>query len=215
MKVYPVSSDCTTRLMTVDGIAVRWLQYGSVPSTMDVAVFHAKNGAVPWTVVSADTQTEGRGTKGSGWFSPGGKGFWVSVILPVPENLENVSDVTIAAAQALAGSLGELTGLQCALKFPNDVIVRGKKIAGILVESQTSGQRTEFMVLGMGLNLRETADDFVCAKLPDATSLFIETGTLPDDEKILECFLGHLIRRFYAAPRADTGSNGESEGGHP
>ncbi|MFC1511978.1 biotin--[acetyl-CoA-carboxylase] ligase [Candidatus Latescibacterota bacterium] len=215
MKTHPVFEHCQCHFIIVERVTVRWYRYNSVPSTMDRAASYVKSSAAPWTVVSADTQTEGRGTKGRSWYSPGGKGFWISVILPVPEHLDDVANVTILAAEALTGCLDELTGLRCAIKPPNDVTVGGKKIAGILVESQTSGERPEYMILGMGLNLRETVNDFVRADLPEATSLIRETGTIPDDKTILKCFLGHLIRRFHAAYGSCISSTGESGGIHP
>ena len=125
-----------------------------VGSTNDVAAALAGGGAPHGTVVVADEQTAGRGRHGNHWFSPPGTGLYVSVLL------RTVSSpvLTLAAGVAVAEALGRTAGLAAMLEWPNDVVVedagRRRKVAGILAEASTVGDRVDRIVVGIGVNLR-------------------------------------------------------------
>jgi BirA family transcriptional regulator, biotin operon repressor / biotin---[acetyl-CoA-carboxylase] ligase len=180
--------------MVVENVLIRWFQFDTVISTMDTAVECFRHGAAPWTMVSANRQTGGRGTKGRTWISSDGRGLWFSIILPVPECLDMASNVTLQAAEALVETLGTNYGICGAIKYPNDVLVNEKKIAGILVESVTAGEKPCSMILGMGVNLFQNRHELDDAGLADATSVALETDTTPNAVLLLKSFLGSFIR---------------------
>jgi len=142
-------------------------------STNDDARELALRGAAAGTVVIAEEQGKGRGRLGREWHSPAGVNLMFSVILRPSLPAEKVGLVTIAAGVAMARAVRGLCGLDARIKWPNDVRVSGKKLAGILAEA---GGGTAYVVLGVGLNVNLDA-----AALPEelkkiATSLLAETG---------------------------------------
>ena len=128
-----------------------------VGSTNDVAATLAAGGAPHGTVVVADEQTAGRGRHGNRWFSPPGTGLYVSVLLRTASS----PVLTLAAGVAVAEALGRAAGLVAVLEWPNDVVVeaagRRRKVAGILAEASTVGDRVDRVVVGIGINVRDGA----------------------------------------------------------
>jgi len=116
-------------------------------------------------VVVARNQTAGRGRFGRPWRSRPGAALLMSVVLTPPPELRRPAILTAWAAVAVAEAVRELAGVQARIKWPNDLLVRGKKVCGILIEQ---GAR---VVAGVGLNLTQTADEFAALGLPDAASL--------------------------------------------
>ena len=160
---------------------------------MDIAAHMVEEGWTGWMVITALSQSSGRGTRGRDWFTHPGKGLWVSVIMPPPPSLSRMDGLTVAVAETLKETLRELTGFRFDIKHPNDVVSRGKKLAGILIESVIRGQTACSFILGMGLNVAQEEDDFRKAGLPDATSLLLETGVVHDSRLILENFLNRFL----------------------
>jgi BirA family biotin operon repressor/biotin-[acetyl-CoA-carboxylase] ligase len=140
---------------------ILWLE--TAGSTNDIATRLADLGADEGTVVVAETQTAGRGRIGRAWFSPPGAGLYVSVILrPSPgadfSPRENPTALlTLASGVALAEGVQAATGLPAEIKWPNDLIVAKRKLAGILAEAAAQGAALHFIVLGFGVNLRPAA----------------------------------------------------------
>lgn len=128
-----------------------------VGSTNDVAAELAAAGAPHGTVVVADEQTAGRGRHGNRWFSPPGSGLYVSVLL----RTDTPPVLTLAAGVAAAEALARTAGLDVLLDWPNDVVVDTaggrRKVAGILAEASTAGERVDRVVVGLGVNLRDGA----------------------------------------------------------
>lgn len=126
-----------------------------VGSTNDVAAELAAAGAPHGTVVVADEQTAGRGRHGNRWFSPPGSGLYVSVLL----RTDTPPVLTLAAGVAAAEALARTAGLDVMLDWPNDVVVDTaggrRKVAGILAEASTAGDRVDRVVVGLGVNLRD------------------------------------------------------------
>ena len=123
----------------------------ALPSTNDRLKQRARAGAAPWTIVLADAQTAGRGRQGRRWVSPPGN-LYLSVLLrPAPPGAR-WSVLPLAAGLAVAEALGA-EGLEASLKWPNDVIVSGRKIGGILAEASSSADGLEFVVVGIGVNV--------------------------------------------------------------
>lgn len=180
------------RTLSSSGGDIPWHDLDEISSTMDFAAELVKNGCRSWTVISALIQTTGRGTKGRNWSSLRGKGLWASVITPPPADSLKMTGLTVEAAKALAESIHALTGASCEIKDPNDIIIRGRKVAGILIETIISGEEVLSVILGMGINISQTEEDFREAGLPEATSLFPETGYTPDRETLLTSFLNRF-----------------------
>ena len=154
----------------------------TTPSTNDVAATLAEQG-LDGAVVAADTQTAGRGRRGHEWFSPPGAGLYVSVVL-VPassavDGLRATTLVTLAVGVALADAVERATGLRPEIKWPNDLYLGGRKLAGILAEAIAPGR----VVVGYGINVGAMAYP---PELADrATSLETELGRVVDRTVLL------------------------------
>jgi BirA family transcriptional regulator, biotin operon repressor / biotin---[acetyl-CoA-carboxylase] ligase len=172
------------------GRNIQW--YHTVTSTNDVAARLAEQGADAGVVIVADAQTAGRGRHGRTWASPAGAGLYVSTILRPPG--EHVRLVPIAAGVAVAEGVEASTGLAPALKWPNDVYVGSRKLAGILAEGGTSPNGRAHAVLGFGINVLPAAyPPDVAAR---ATSLETELGRRVDRGLVLACCLRALASRY-------------------
>jgi BirA family biotin operon repressor/biotin-[acetyl-CoA-carboxylase] ligase len=123
-----------------------------VESTNDLAKELATNGASEGTVVIAETQTCGRGRLGREWVSPFG-GLWFSVILRPELKPSETVGLVFVAGLAVTEILHELYGLEAETKWPNDVLVNGKKICGVLAETKTTGKKVNYVIVGVGVNV--------------------------------------------------------------
>jgi len=122
-----------------------------VDSTNDVAKQLAANGAPEGTVVISEIQRKGRGRKEREWFSPKG-GVWMSIILRPKVSPPRASSLTLIAGLAVAKTLSELYNLECKLKWPNDVLINGKKVCGVLTEISAEIDKINYVVVGIGIN---------------------------------------------------------------
>ena len=147
--------------------------YRSVASTMDVAWELAEAGAAHGTAVVAGTQTAGRGRFARAWVSGEGESLLASVVLRPAAAIAPL--LTIIGCLAVLDAVRELCGLACAVKWPNDVHVGGRKLAGVLAEARVDTTGAGVAVLGIGLNV-----SLALARHPElagtATSLLAETG---------------------------------------
>ena len=166
-------------------MAFRILYYDTLDSTNNLALAFAKEGAEEGTVIVADYQTKGRGRFNRKWISPRGKGLLFSMILRPPLSASSVPILTHLAAKSVAEVLEEDFNLPAKLKKPNDVLVNGRKIAGILTESSTVKSQIEHVVLGIGLNVNAARPRL----LKTATSIAIEAGQKADKNAILDRIL--------------------------
>ncbi len=159
----------------------------SCPSTQRLLPADAPEG----TVAVADEQTEGRGRHGRGWESPAGTGVLCSVQLQPAVEPSRFPELTIVGARACIDAIATVTGLEPALKEPNDVLVGGRKVAGVLGEA--AGGR---IVLGVGINVNVPAAELPQdARIP-ASSLLVETGAPVDRVELLVELLDALERRY-------------------
>ena len=131
-------------------VGKRLMFFQEVPSTMDEAARLARDGAADGTVVVAESQTSGRGRFGRNWVSPGGNIYMSVVFRPSVDALPFLS---ILAGVATVQTIRKTTGLSPTIKWPNDVMLYGKKVSGILVESVMEGEAVCYAVLGIGLNV--------------------------------------------------------------
>lgn len=173
-------------------IGRRVLRLDDVTSTNDVAKSLGKEGEAEGTIVLAKRQTGGRGRLGRRWSSPMG-GLYLSVLLRPGLGSDDVLRLTVLACVPVAEAIEEVTGLEVRLKWPNDIIVGGKKAGGILVEGVSKGRELDFIVLGLGLNVNTPLEHIEAG---DATSLSAESDEVIDEERLFESVVAHLVT-FY------------------
>jgi BirA family biotin operon repressor/biotin-[acetyl-CoA-carboxylase] ligase len=161
--------------------------FDELPSTNDTAMAHAAN---PGLVVAARHQTAGRGQHGRIWQADADSSLLASIVVPPLPEFRRPAIITAWMAVGIAEAIQALTGAAAAMKWPNDLLVDGRKACGILIES---GRAT---VAGFGLNLNQTHEDFREANLPAATSLRILAGRTFDVRDTLETVLDQLDAGF-------------------
>lgn len=127
--------------------------YEEVASTMDIAFNLALNGEPEGTLIISEGQQKGRGRLGRNWVSPKGKGIYFSLILRPKIPLLDASRLTILAGVAVSVAIKKITGLNCFIKWPNDILIEEKKVAGILTELNAETDRIKFIILGIGINV--------------------------------------------------------------
>jgi BirA family transcriptional regulator, biotin operon repressor / biotin---[acetyl-CoA-carboxylase] ligase len=142
-------------------------------------------------LVVTDEQTEGRGRLGRGWEAPAGTSLLFSLRLLPSVPGERLPELTVVAAEAVADAIGALTALEPDVKHPNDVLVRGRKAAGVLAEA-VDGRVT----LGIGVNVNQTAEHLPAETRLPPTSLRVETGRAQDRAQLLAELLDRLERRY-------------------
>jgi BirA family biotin operon repressor/biotin-[acetyl-CoA-carboxylase] ligase len=150
------------------------LVFENTASTNDVIERFGVNHHPEGLVIFAEAQTEGRGRHGRAWFSPPKRGLWFSILLRPKIDLASAPRLTILASVAVATALGRITGLEFQLKWPNDILCRKKKVAGILVELNADSKGIHHAVIGIGINVNLEKNDFPKELLSLATSLQIE-----------------------------------------
>jgi BirA family biotin operon repressor/biotin-[acetyl-CoA-carboxylase] ligase len=163
-----------------------------VDSTNDLAKELAGYGAVEGTVVVAETQTTGRGRLGREWFSPVG-GLWFSVVLRPALKPEGAVRLVFVACLAVAEVLRELYGLKSETKWPNDVLVKGRKVCGMLTEMNTTGEKVNYVIVGVGVNANFDVKKTLPEGLWDsATALEAELGRKVRLEELFRALLEKL-----------------------
>lgn len=177
-----------------DGLATRFLgrtvyYCDSVSSTNNLAKELAGQGAADGTLVVAEEQTGGKGRLGRQWCSAKYKGSFFSFILFPPLMPQEANMVTLITAVAMASAVRDETGVAAGIKWPNDLLVNGKKICGILTELSAEMERINYMVVGVGLNVNQEENDFPEEVSASATSLKDQTGSNISRVKLVQAFL--------------------------
>ena len=166
-----------------------------VPSTNDVAKELAAKGAEEGTIVISETQTLGRGRLGREWASPEG-GIWFSIILRPEVDSRDASKLTFVAAVAVARVIRGMFSLEAEIKWPNDVLIGGKKVCGILTETSTKGDVVDFVVVGVGINANVSLDSFPQSMRNSLTTLKEELMEEIEREEFLRALLEELERYY-------------------
>ena len=163
------------------------LHHKRLQSTNTTAYRLGEEGTPEWTVVTAETQTKGRGRGGRKWESRRG-GLWFSILLRPNVTSEKIVMLQFLAANAARYAIESHTGEPVRLKWPNDLVLKGAKLGGILVESKTKDDKVEFAVIGIGINVNQTK-----SQLPvEASSLLIASGLHHDGTSILKAILNRI-----------------------
>lgn len=151
-----------------------------IGSTNDAVMAAGRAGAPEGLAVLADRQTAGRGRRGRAWASPPGIGLYTSILLRPEQPPARAPLVTLVAGLAVAEAIREVAGLDPLLKWPNDLLVDGRKVAGILTEMASVDARVSYLAVGIGINVNHGARDLPEDLLPVATSLHLMTSlTIP------------------------------------
>ena len=161
----------------------------TVKTTNDLAKELALGGAPDGAVVLAEEQNGGKGRLGRHWHSPKYKGIYFTTLLRPPVSLAEVSQLTMVSAVAFAAALRRRTGAAVGIKWPNDLLLNGRKICGILTEMSAEVDHIEYLVVGAGLNVNHTESDFPPELLEVATSLRMETGVVQTRAELLQGML--------------------------
>ena len=167
------------------------LVFDTLDSTNTKAKEIARRNAVSGTLIIADTQTAGRGRLGRSFSSPSGTGVYMSILLKPDLNPRQISQSTIIAALATAKALSEIPGINPLIKWPNDILINGKKVVGILTELSDNN-----LIIGIGINVN--TESFPDDINNTATSLFLQQGKLLDRFNIIEEVIKNLSHYYFA-----------------
>ena len=165
----------------LEGLATRAIGrdlrvFDQVTSTNDVAMALADAGAPHGAAVVAEGQTRGRGRLGRAWASPPGLGLWVSVVLRPSVRAGLAPCLTLLAGLAAAEAIEAEAMVAAALKWPNDVLLDGRKVAGVLAELRAEDQAVRHVVAGIGINVHQRREDFPAELAEAASSIQMATG---------------------------------------
>lgn len=197
------ADDLLSRLgkTTVIGRDIRVFQ--ETTSTNDVVDKLARDGVKEGVAVFAESQTRGRGRLGRTWVSPLGKGLWFSILLRPKLRPDQVTQLTIASATALTRAIRHQVDLRPEIKWPNDVLIGGKKVAGVLTELSAELDTIKYVVLGIGIDVNLSASDFPPEIRKLATSLRIERGQPVQRPALASAILRELDHDYRRATGQD------------
>lgn len=167
--------------------------YDCLGSTNDQARILAEEGAGDGSLVIAEMQNAGKGRMGRSFFSPAGSGIWMSLILKPDILPEKASMLTLVAALAVQETMMDFH-IPSGIKWPNDIVVQGKKVTGILTEMQAEPGHIDYVILGVGINVN--MKDFPDALETVATSMAQVTGKEYDRSQIVKSFLTHFDTHY-------------------
>lgn len=168
--------------------------FDSIDSTNTKAKELAEAGHPSGTLVVADQQTLGRGRRGRSWESPAGTGIFMTLMLKPDINPNNASMLTLVAAMATARAITEVTGEAAQIKWPNDIVMNGKKVVGILTEMSAQFDYINHIVVGIGINVHN--EEFPEEIAKTASSLLLECGHRIHRASLIEAFLEEFERLY-------------------
>lgn len=182
------------KLLETKQFGRRFHLYPSVYTTMQTAREHRAEGE--GTVVLAEVQTRGKGRLGRDWHSPAGKGLWFSMVLSPLIPLQQMPQLTLLTSVSLCRAIRRVCGVDVKIKWPNDLLLDGKKVCGILMESTGEDERLQFCIAGVGINVNMDLHDFPTQLQPLATSLKLFTGERVDRTELLATFLNEWEQQY-------------------
>lgn len=202
-KGYRIGS--TPEIMTAEEIVsrlhTRWMARNciyldSVDSTNNYAKRIAEEGAADGTLVIADLQTGGKGRRGRSWSAAKGTNVMMTLLLRPGIRPEHASRLTLLMAMAVADGIRRVTGLEAGIKWPNDVVVHGKKVCGILTEMNTEVDYINYVVIGTGINVNQKQEDFPEEIRETASSLYAELGSQVSRAALTVCVM-EALEKYY------------------
>ena len=186
IKSSEISKDLNTRY-----IGKNLYIYNEVSSTNTIAQFLSQNGIGNGSVVVAEKQTAGRGRSGKSWESPLG-GVWLSVILTPDVDYSKIPLMTLATGVAVAKALERIGVENPEIKWPNDIMINGKKVCGILTEGVTNFNSLKNVIIGVGIDANLSIEDFPKELQAKTTSLEIELERKINENLLIKIFLEEL-----------------------
>jgi len=183
-----------------DSIVKKVIYFDEIDSTNNEAKRVAESdGMVDGTLFITECQTGGRGRRGRTWISPAGSGIWMSLLLKPDMAPASASMLTIVAAMAMTEAIKDVLRadnieLECGIKWPNDIVLNGKKICGILTEMSAEMDYIHYVVVGIGVNVNTTKFDDSIKDV--ASSIFMETGVKVDRSRVVATFARSFKRYF-------------------
>jgi BirA family biotin operon repressor/biotin-[acetyl-CoA-carboxylase] ligase len=191
----PLAEEVADGLNTrVVGRQIRYLK--EIDSTNRLAMDLGRAGEPEGVVVVADGQTQGKGRLGRPWVSPPRSNLYFSVLLRPPLPPQRTSQITLITAVSLCAALHEETALPLMIKWPNDLWVHGKKLGGILAEMSADMDRVHFVVIGVGININQTAEEFPAPLKETAISVAEAAGRSFSRVAIFRKLLAALDRDY-------------------
>lgn len=163
--------------------------YDQVASTQQIAREKARQKTANGSLVIADQQIQGKGRMGREWFSPPGTGIWMSLVIRPKISLDKVQQLTLLSAVAVLRGLQPLIKQDIHIKWPNDLLLKERKLAGILTEVNAEADRIHDIVIGFGINVNQDKDDFPVHLQSTATSLYRERGQRFDRKQCIVSIL--------------------------
>lgn len=179
-------------------ITHRIIHHNVIGSTNDEAKRLAASGEKDGTLITADTQTAGRGRMGRVWFTPPDSAIAMSLILRPATSEIHLAQLSLLGGLAVAEGIEAVTGLKPQLKWPNDVLIEDKKVAGVLAEASFDGNKVEWVVLGIGINVNAAPPPEVILETP-ATCLRPWTGREINRAELMRAVLDHFDSHYYSA----------------
>lgn len=167
-----------------------------VGSTQAAALELVAQGAAEGTLVVAERQTAGRGRMGRRWHSPKGKGLWMSLILRPSIPLNFTPQLTLMVAVAVCRAIRGLVPVPVGIKWPNDLLIEGKKVCGILLESSAEDERLQHVIVGIGISVNLQPEDYPPELAGIATSLAIASGRNVNRGELLCRVMGELEQLY-------------------
>jgi BirA family transcriptional regulator, biotin operon repressor / biotin---[acetyl-CoA-carboxylase] ligase len=175
-------------------IGHRVIRLSTTTSTMDEIGRLAEAGEPQGVVVCADYQTGGQGRAGRRWLAPPGSALLCSILLRPTMPPSTLGSLPLCLGVAVADAIEQFCDVPCQLKWPNDVLIKEKKVAGVLSTSRISGETVDHLAVGIGINVSANPEQLP----PMATSLAIETGRTLDKDELLTVLLTNLDRQYRA-----------------
>lgn len=172
-----------------DALDWRVIRLSEVTSTMDEAAARARGGDPAGTIVVADHQTNGRGQFGRHWLEPPCTCLLATIVLRPAMTIATRPEISCEIAETVAAAIHRVTGLCPTIKEPNDVLIGGRKVCGILSQSSIRGDLLEYLLIGIGLNVNIPHDDL---PVTTSTSLLVETGVEHERDLLLDAILDQI-----------------------
>ncbi|ALC85831.1 biotin--acetyl-CoA-carboxylase ligase [Bacillus sp. FJAT-22090] len=187
-----VSKERITPLLETKQLGHNILYFPVCDSTQNIAAESARDGVSHGTVVITEEQTSGRGRLERAWDSTANKGIWMSVIIRPEISPHQAPQFTLVSAVAITKAIESLTGYAPEIKWPNDLLLNGKKVTGILTELQADMDRVQSIIIGIGVNVNQDTESFNESIQSIATSLKMETGLEIDRAELVAKILFYL-----------------------
>lgn len=192
----PLRVEEIRRQLLTERLGKKLHYFPEIDSTNNCARDLAEKGGMEGEVVIAESQTRGKGRLGRSWVSPAGRNLYLSVILRPKLSPLHAPQITLMSAVALAETVQTFISFPPEIKWPNDILVHGKKVAGILTESSCTAERLFFVILGIGVNVNFPREEMPESIRDTATSLMTLSGA-PVDRTVLALQLIHSLNRCY------------------